>query len=98
MVESNKVRTALDESDLKGAFVRKDSIYRDIISKNSDTFKPESNRYHLYVAYACPWASRTLILRALKGLEDCISVSIVHPTWQKTKPLDENDTHVGWTF
>ncbi|MEO1491458.1 MAG: glutathione S-transferase family protein [Pseudomonadota bacterium] len=42
-------------------------------------FAAESGRYHLYVSYACPWAHRTLIFRALKGLEDHISVSVVHP-------------------
>ena len=51
-------------------------------------FKAEPGRYHLYVAYACPWAHRTLIYRALKGLEDMISVSVVD--WF----MGEN----GWTF
>ena len=36
-------------------------------------------RYHLYVSYACPWATRTLIYRQLKDLNDHISVSVVHP-------------------
>jgi glutathionyl-hydroquinone reductase len=51
-------------------------------------FKAEPGRYHLYVSYACPWAHRTLIYRALKGLEDMIPVSAVH--WY----MAEN----GWTF
>ncbi len=51
-------------------------------------FKAESGRYHLYVAYACPWAHRTLIFRALKKLERHISLSVVH--WH----MAEN----GWTF
>jgi len=51
-------------------------------------FKAEPGRYHLYVSLACPWAHRTLIFRALKGLEDMISVSVVH--WL----MAEN----GWTF
>ena len=42
-------------------------------------FPAEPKRYHLYVSYACPWAHRTLIYRALKGLNDVISVSVVHP-------------------
>ncbi len=42
-------------------------------------FAAESGRYHLYVSLACPWAHRTLIFRALKGLEDHISVDVVHP-------------------
>jgi len=51
-------------------------------------FKAESGRYHLYVSLACPWAHRTLIFRALKGLEEHISVSVVSPD------MLEN----GWTF
>ena len=51
-------------------------------------FKAETGRYHLYVSYACPWAHRALIFRALKGLQDHISISAVHPDM-----LGE-----GWTF
>ena len=43
------------------------------------SFPAESGRYHLYVSYACPWAHRTLIFRALKGLTEHISVDVVHP-------------------
>lgn len=48
------------------------------------------------MAYACPWAHRTLITRAVKGLEDVISVTVVHPTWQRTRPGE--DEHTGWVF
>ena len=59
-------------------------------------FPPEPNRYHLYVSHACPWAHRTVIVVALKGLEDVIGMTYVHPTWQYTKPgVDE---HRGWVF
>lgn len=67
-------------------------------SDEDSVFKPEKNRYHLYVAAACPWAHRCLMVRSLKGLEDCISVTIVHPTWRKTRPDDPNDMHNGWFF
>lgn len=50
-----------------------------ITADGSSGFKAEPNRYHLYVSLACPWASRTLIFRKLKKLEDCISYSVVHP-------------------
>lgn len=52
----------------------------------------------LFLAAACPWAHRCWITRALKGLEDVISITVVHPTWQKTRPDDEDDNHAGWVF
>eukprot|EP01080_Neovahlkampfia_damariscottae_P000951 gene951-9858_t len=72
-----------------GAFVRKVSSFRDFVSASKDSkFPVEANRYHLYVAYACPWAHRTLIVRSLKGLQDVIPVFSVHPTFTK----------IGWKF
>ena len=69
-----------------GAFVRSTSKFRNWITADGsagpsgeDGFKAESGRYHLYVSHACPWAHRTLIFRALKGLEDHISISVVDP-------------------
>jgi len=56
--------------------MRKPSAFREKISKDSK-FKPELDRYHLYISLACPWAHRTLIVRGLKGLEHVISVSSV---------------------
>ena len=79
----------------KGRFVRKESQYRNWVTADGSPgpsgtggFRAEAGRYHLYVSYACPWAHRTLILRAVKGLEDMISVSVVH--WFMGE--------YGWTF
>ena len=71
-----------------GSFKRVDSVFRNEISDNDKVYKPEKNRYHLYVSYACPWAHRTLIFRYLKKLENHISVDYVHPD------MLEN----GWSF
>ncbi|CAG8459202.1 7347_t:CDS:10 [Ambispora gerdemannii] len=72
-----------------GEFRRKPSSFRDFISKKPNArFPPEPNRYHLYVSYACPWAHRTLIVRALKGLEDIIGLSVVDYLMQEK----------GWKF
>jgi len=69
-----------------GSFVREDSQFRHWVTvdgrpgpSGSGGFAVEKGRYHLYVSLACPWAHRALIFRVLKGLEDVISVSIVHP-------------------
>ena len=67
---------AWTESFDSGKFVRKSSEFRDQISMGG-TFGVESGRYHLYVSHACPWAHRTIITRALLGLEDHISVDVV---------------------
>jgi Predicted glutathione S-transferase len=73
-------------TDAKGGFVRQTSGFRNWVTVDgsagptgTDGFKAEAGRYHLYVAFICPWASRTLIGRKLKGLEDVISVSVVEP-------------------
>lgn len=73
-------------SDAKGGFVRQISGFRNWITPDGsagptgeDDFKAEAGRYHLYVALICPWASRTLIGRALKKLDGAISVSVVEP-------------------
>ena len=78
-----------------GYFVRQSAQFRNWITPAGDAgptgvggFKAEPGRYHLYVSLACPWAHRTLIFRKLKGLQDIISLSVVH--WN----MAEN----GWTF
>ncbi len=75
--------------DAKGGFVRQVSSFRNwITSDGSSGFKAEAGRYHLYVAYICPWASRTLIARKLKGLEGVIGMTALDPVL----------TAQGWTF
>ena len=75
-----------DTKSTGGAFVRDTSRFRNWITPDGSPgpsgeggFEAESGRYHLYVSYACPWAHRALIFRALKGLTDHIGVSVVHP-------------------
>jgi glutathionyl-hydroquinone reductase len=75
--------------DPRGNFLRQESRFRGRITRDgSSGYRALPGRYHLYVSLACPWAHRTLIFRALKGLHDAISVSVVDPLM-----LDD-----GWTF
>lgn len=84
-----------DTKSTGGKFVRTVTQFRNWITPDGqpgptgqDGFKAESGRYHLYVSLACPWASRVLIMRHLKGLEDHITVSVVNPLMLEH----------GWTF
>ncbi|PIL23138.1 hypothetical protein GSI_14447 [Ganoderma sinense ZZ0214-1] len=61
-----------------GSFDRRPTTFRNAIEKGGQ-FEPEKDRYHLYVSYGCPWATRTLIVRKLKGLEDFIGLTVVSP-------------------
>ena len=81
--------------DGEGRFVRQQSSFRNWITADGSAgptgkggFKAEAGRYRLYVALICPWASRTLIARKLKGLEDLIAVTVVNPVL----------TSEGWGF
>jgi putative glutathione S-transferase len=78
-----------------GRFDRKATAFRNWVTPDgrpgpsgTDGFAAKPGRYHLYVSLACPWAHRTLIMRALKGLEEIVAVSVTH--W-----LMGDD---GWTF
>ncbi|MEI7173413.1 glutathione S-transferase family protein [Pectobacterium carotovorum] len=78
-----------------GHFKRSESAFRSWVTPDGAPgltgkggFPAQSGRYHLYVSLACPWAHRTLLMRQLKGLEDHIAISVVHPLM-----LDH-----GWTF
>jgi putative glutathione S-transferase len=81
--------------DEKGGFVRQASSFRNWVTPDGSAgptgsagFATEAGRYHLYVALICPWASRTLIGRSLKGLEAAIDISVVEPAL----------TRQGWQF
>ncbi|MCH8466732.1 MAG: glutathione S-transferase family protein [Roseinatronobacter sp.] len=95
LVKGEWSREWYDTSKSGGAFQRDTSRFRNWVTPDGAAgptaeggFKAEAGRYHLYVSHACPWAHRTLIFRALKGLEPLIDISVVHPDM-----LGE-----GWTF
>ena len=70
-------RSALDEMSDSGAFVRSASTFRQFISRDPNSqFPAEPGRYHLYISYACPWASRCLAYLSIKGLHKAISFSV----------------------
>ncbi|MHA6263145.1 glutathione S-transferase family protein [Arenibacterium sp. CAU 1754] len=84
-----------DTKSTGGKFERSEAQFRNWLTADGAPgptgdggFAAESGRYHLFVSLACPWAHRTLIFRALKGLEEDIDVSVVHPDM-----LGD-----GWTF
>ncbi|QOL26841.1 glutathione S-transferase family protein [Thalassotalea sp. LPB0316] len=84
----------------KGKFEREEAQLRNWITPDGSAgptgkggFKAESGRYHLYVSLACPWAHRTLIFRALKGLSEHISVSVVSPDMLSNGWTFEKDNH-----
>jgi len=83
------------KQDLEGAFIRQTSSFRHWVSTDGSPgrtgdagFIAQPGRYHLYIALICPWASRTLMMRKLKGLEKVISISVVEPFL----------TDEGWRF
>jgi len=92
---TKKAKSSLELTSKDGAFVRAVSSFRESI-KAGGRFPPAAGRYHLYVSLACPWACRCVAVMYMKGLEDVIGLSVVHPTWQRTRP--EIDEHCGWTF
>ena len=104
--------TWYDTKSTGGKFVRSTAKFRNWITADGSAgpsgeggFKAEVDRYHLYVSFACPWAHRTLIFRKLKGLEDLITVSVVHPdmlgdgwTLDSDYPGATGDTLYGLPF
>ena len=95
LIEGKWVDAWRDTKSTGGHFVRPDATMRNWITADGNPgssgeggFKAEAGRYHLYIAASCPWAHRTMIFRALKGLADMISYSVVNP-------IVHSD---GWTF
>ena len=95
LVDGQWVDQWYDTKKTGGRFVRTQAQFRNWITADGSAgptgqagYKAEASRYHLYVSLACPWASRTLMIRTLKGLEDMISISVVHPLMLEH----------GWTF
>lgn len=85
----------VQKKDADGRFIRQSSQFRHWVTPNGEAgpsgeggFAAEADRYHLYVALICPWASRTLMVRRLKGLDRIITVSVVEPVL----------TDQGWRF
>ncbi len=78
-----------NEQSEEGEFDRQEDAFRDFVSVDGSTpYATAAGRYHLYVSLACPWASRTLIVRQLKALQGAIGVTVVDPV------RDER----GWAF
>jgi putative glutathione S-transferase len=96
--------TISSETAGDGTFQRQASAFRNWVSDDGSTpFAPEPGRYHLYVCRACPWAHRTMIGRALMGLEATISISYVDPIrdargWAFTDAGRYEDPLNGFTF
>ena len=77
---NGKWSTEWYKADKKGRFVRpKTQFHCDVSGSGKSEIVTETDRYHLYVSLACPWAHRTLILRKLKKLEQAVSLSVVDP-------------------
>ncbi|MBV8489206.1 MAG: glutathione S-transferase family protein, partial [Candidatus Eremiobacteraeota bacterium] len=91
-----------DEQSPEGGFQRQDDAFRDWVrADGSSPYPVEAGRYHLYVSLACPWASRTIIVRKLKGLEAAIGMTVVDPIrdergWRFT--ANDPDPVNGWAF
>lgn len=85
----------VQKTDAKGGFVRQVSRFRHWITPDGSPgptgnggFAAEPGRYHLFVALICPWASRTLMARKLKKLDDLVSITVLNPVMSEQ----------GWAF
>ncbi|MEL6618162.1 MAG: glutathione S-transferase family protein [Pseudomonadota bacterium] len=89
-----------DTKSTDGKFERSQAKFRNWVTADGSAgpsgvggFQAESGRYHLYVSFACPWAHRCLVFRALKGLEPHIDLSAVHPDMLGDGWTFETDSH-----
>ena len=103
LIDGKWVDRSAEGKTSDGSFRRAASTFRNWVTADGSPgpsgeggFPAESGRYHLYVSHACPWAHRTMIFRVLKGLEDHISVSVVHPLMLE-KGWELTDTYPGAT-
>ena len=69
LINGEWVKGSVSNNSKDGGFKRLNSVFRNNISEDHDTYLSETNRYHLYVSYACPWAHRTLIFWKLKNIK-----------------------------
>ena len=87
MLYEGEWTTTYDANNDDGEFERQTTTFRNWVG-DDERFPVEAGRYHLYISRACPWAHRTAMTRALKGLEDAVSLSLVEPV-----RIDD-----GWEF
>ena len=96
-------------ADVRGAFVRADSQFRNWVTADgsagpsgSGGFKAEPGRYHLFVSYNCPWAHRSIIFRKLKQLEGVVSMSLADKPkiagWAYSEPIDDFQPEADGVF
>ena len=109
LINGNWVDRSVEGKTVDGSFKRHETTFRNWITQDGTAgpsgqsgFEAESERYHLYVSLACPWAHRTLIMRLLKDLSKHVTVSVVHPLmkengWELTNdyPSTTGDSILG---
>lgn len=111
LVDGQWIKDDVAASEMKnGAFHREETRFRDWITPDGapgpdgQRAEPaEAGRYQLFVSYLCPWASRTLAMRSLKGLKDVLPLSVAEPElgddgWQYTVPQDAGDRAPAISF
>ncbi|MDB5523905.1 MAG: gst [Rhizobium sp.] len=111
LVNGQWIRDDVAASEMKnGAFQREPTKFRNWITPDGAPgpdgqrgFPAEAGRYQLFVSYLCPWASRTLAIRNLKGLQEVIPVSISKPElgengWEYATPQDAGDKASAISF